>query len=131
MTWAAARHPDAGQAYARAWHRWLDHQPNGGHYRDHDHSCVLAIPGAGPARARSPIGDAFLLTWTCVSGSARRCDGPAAFTTDAAGDQVLLDPWAISAAALLDAVMALGAPDLTSPQDAALLTTAWQAIATN
>jgi hypothetical protein len=88
---------------------------------------VLAVPGAG--RAQSPVGEGFMLTWTCASDSARRCAGPATFTVDSEGDEVLLDPWATAATALLEAAMALGAPDLTGPADAAVLTTAWRVTA--
>jgi hypothetical protein len=123
---AAARHPDADQAYSRAWQRWLGRQPNGSAYqRDDDHSRVLAVPGAGPAQ--SPVGHGLLLTWRCAADSARRCHGPAAFALNADGDEVLLDPWAAAASALLDAAMALGAPDLLDPRDAMLLTSAWRA----
>lgn len=121
---AAGRHPEAARAYDRAWQRWLGRQPNGAPYQGVDHSRLLAVPGAG--RARSPVGSGFTLTWTCMADSARKNAGPAAFTVDAEGDEVLLDPWATAASALLDAAMALGAPDLTSPADAAVLTRAWR-----
>lgn len=126
---AAARHPNAGQAYSRAWQRWLSKQPNCVPYRNRDHSHVLAIPGAGPVG--SPIGYGFTVLWTCVVDSARRCAGSTAFTIDAEDEEdeeVLLDPWTTAASALLDVAMALGAPDLVDPADAALLTAAWQVI---
>lgn len=121
---AAARRPDADQAYSRAWQRWLDQQPSGGPYRDQDFDRVLAVPGAGPAP--SPVGDGLMLTWTRAADSARRRAGPAAFSVNEHGCEVLLDPWATAAAALLDAAMALGAPGLTGPDDAVLLTAAWR-----
>lgn len=64
-----------------------------------------------------------------MTGSARRHAGSAAFTVDGEGDEELLDPWAAAASALLDAAMALGAPDLAGPADAAVLTRAWQVTA--
>jgi hypothetical protein len=121
---AAVRPPDASQAYGRAWQRWLDRQPNGTPYRTGDHSHVLAVPGAG--RIGSPIGHGIAVLWTCVVDRARRCAGSTAFTFDEdEDDKVLLDPWATAASALLDAAMALGAPDLVDPADASLLTEAW------
>lgn len=122
---AAHRHREADGAYSRTWQRWLDRQPDGAPYRAGDHSRLLAVPGAG--RTGSPAGHGFTLTWTCVRDSARRCEGTAAFTVGADGDEILLDPWATAATALLDAAMALGAPDLADPADAAVLTRAWQA----
>lgn len=121
---AAARHPGADQAYSRAWQRWLGQQPNGAPYQGGNHSHVLAVPGAGPAR--SPVGHGLTLAWTCVADSARRCAGPAAFAVDEEGDEVLLDPWAAAASALLDTAMALGAPGLAGPPDSALLLRAWR-----
>ncbi|WP_435205639.1 hypothetical protein [Micromonospora sp. bgisy143] len=127
---AAARHPSADHAYSRAWQRWLSEQPNGAQYGSSDHSNVLATPGAGPVS--SPIRRGFTVLWTRVVDSARQRAGSAAFTIDAEDDEheeVLLDPWTTAASALLDAAMALGAPDLVDPADAAVLTAAWQVIA--
>lgn len=121
---SAARHPAADQAFSRIWQRWLERQPHGAPYRSEDHSRVLAVPGAGPAM--SPVGPALTLIWTCVADSAQRCAGPRAFGPDAEGGKVLLDPWATAAAALLDAAIAVGAPDLADRPDAALLTRPWQ-----
>ncbi|MFI7608070.1 hypothetical protein ACIBTV_23405 [Micromonospora sp. NPDC049366] len=126
---AAARPPAADDAYSRAWQRWLRGQADGAAYEDHDHSGVLAIPGAGPGG--SPIGFGLVALWTCVVDSARRCAGSAAFTVeteDDEEDEVLLDPWRTAGAALLDAALALGAPDLVDAVDAALLTAAWRAV---
>ena len=74
-----------------------------------DHGRVLAVPGAGSVG--SPVGDGLMVLWTCVTDSARRHAGSAAFAVDAEGDQVLLDPWSTAASALLHAAMAIGAPD--------------------
>jgi hypothetical protein len=123
---AAARHPDADQAYSRAWHRWLARQPNSAPYRNRDHSHVLAIPGAG--RVGSPVGHGFMVLWRCVADSARHHAGSAAFTVDEEGDEVLLDPWSAAASVLLDTAMARAAPDLVDSADVATLTTAWRAV---
>ncbi|MFC3502756.1 hypothetical protein ACFOOK_17485 [Micromonospora krabiensis] len=126
---AAARPPGADDAYDRAWRRWLDAQAGGAAYQDDDHRGVLAIPGVGPGR--SPIGSGLVAVWTCVVDSARRRVGPAAFTVqtdDGEEDEVLLDPWRTAGGALLDAALALGAPDLVDAADAAVLTAAWRAV---
>ena len=121
---AAARQPDADQAYSRGWQRWLNRQPNGAPYRNSDHSHVLAVPGAGPDG--SPVGHGLTVLWTCVTDGARRYAGSAAFAADAEGDEILLDPWSTAASALLDVAMAVGAPDLVDSADAARLTAAWR-----
>lgn len=123
---AVARHPDAGDAYRRAWDRWLSGQPNGAVYRDGDHAGVLAVPGAGPVG--SPIGHGFALVWRCVTGSARQRGGSAAFTVDEDDDEMLLEPWSTAGVALVESAMALGAPELVDDPDRAVLTAAWQAV---
>lgn len=123
---ATARAPDADQAYSRAWRRWLDRQPDGAPYRDRDHRGLLAVPGAGPVG--SPIGRGFMVVRGLVEDSARRFAGSTAFTVDEDGDEVLLDPWATAGSALLDAAMALGAPDLADSVDAISLSRAWRAV---
>lgn len=121
---AAERHPEAAAAYSRAWQRCLGRQPNGALYRGEDHSRLLAVPRPGPRG--SPAGYGFTLTCTCVTDSARRHAGSAAFAVHPDGDEELPDPRAAAASALPDAAMALGAPDLAGPADAAVLTRAWQ-----
>jgi hypothetical protein len=127
---AGARHPRADDAYGRAWERWLSRQPHGATYGGRDQSDVLAVPGAGPVV--SPIGHGFTVLWARVLDSARRCAGSTAFTVDPEDDEheeVLLDPWRTAGAALLDAAMALGAPDLVTSADTAVLTTGWRVVA--
>jgi hypothetical protein len=84
------------------------------------------VPGAGSVG--SPVGDGLMVLWTCVTDSARRHAGSAAFAVDAEGDQVLLDPWSTAASALLHAAMAIGAPDHVDAADAALPTAPWRII---
>ncbi|QSB16041.1 hypothetical protein JQS43_06935 [Natronosporangium hydrolyticum] len=119
---AAARAPDADHAYGRAWQSWLDEQPDGALYRGGDNSGLLAVPGAGPAG--SPIGDGFMVLDRLVTDSAKRSAGPAVFTVDEDGEEALREPLATARLALLDAAMALGAPHLVDPADAALLASA-------
>lgn len=123
---AAARHPEADRAYDRAWRRWLAGQPNGAAYRDGDQAGVLAVPGAGSVG--SPIGHGLTVLWRRVAETARRVAGPAAFEVDEDGDEVLLDPWSTAAAALLDAALALGAPELVDAADADRLASAWRTV---
>lgn len=128
---ARTRHPQAPAAYARAWQRWLSTQDNGASYHDGDHRRTLAVGGAGPRNApASPIGNGFSLLWTTVRESARRGGGPGAFTDDGDGGERLADPWCAAACGLLDAAMALGAPHLVPPAEAALLTSSWHSWST-
>jgi hypothetical protein len=120
---APKRHPEATEAYRRAWARWLAGQPDGLSFQDHDLSHTLAVHGAG--HSGSPIGHGFLVVSTSVRGSAQQRGG---ITVDVDGEEVLVKPWAGAAATLLDAVMAFGAPDLVSPEDHAMLTAAWRSV---
>lgn len=107
---ADARRPGAETAFAAAWDRWVAAQPNGAPYVGRDHSRTLSVPGAGPSG--SPVGHGLIAVWSTVRDSARRVAGEAAFETDEDGEQVLVPPWDDAAAALTEAAMALGAPDL-------------------
>ncbi|GAA1090359.1 hypothetical protein [Kitasatospora arboriphila] len=117
-------------AYAAAWERWLADRPDAGPYLGSDHSAALLIPGAG--RPGSPLGRGFLAVHAAVLASARTRGGEAAFTVvedDADGEPGGLQlgrTWSGAADALLGAAMALGAPGLPTPEEAALLTAPWR-----
>lgn len=126
---AAARHPDADEAYSRAWDAWLAEQPNGQPYLGHN-AHTLAAPGAGPVG--SPVGHALSLVCLAVEESARLRAGGTAFAThpedypgEEAGEEYLVGPWADARSALCDIAMALGAPHLLEEDDRAVLLTAW------
>lgn len=120
---AANRHPEAADAYRRAWVRWLAGQPDGPSFREHDHSATLAVHDAG--RSGSPIGHGFSVVFEGVRGSAQKRGG---ITVDVVGEEALAKRWAGAAATLLDAAMAFGAPDLVSAEDHVMLTAAWRSV---
>jgi hypothetical protein len=121
----AARHPGAREAYGRAWSRWLSGQPQHCEQQDDEHSLTLAVHGVG--RTSAPVGDGFTVLWDAVTASVRRC-APQSLSVDADGEWALAEPWASAGAALLEAAMAFGAPELVDVADAAALTGAWRSV---
>lgn len=103
-----AAHPDAGEAYGRAWDAWLS-------ARDDARTSPLG----------SPVNGGFSVLSTVVNASAQRY---CAWYVDGDGEHALTEPWESASRALLYAAMALGAPHLMSATDAAVLTATWQAV---
>lgn len=102
---AAARLPDASEAYRRAWSRWLGEDAG---------EEVLAVS----RRPVSPVGDALSLVHALVWH-------PDRIETDDAGESRLAAPWGDASSALCQAALAFGAPQLLRGKDRALLTRAW------
>jgi hypothetical protein len=121
---AEVRHPEADQAYSRAFRRWLDRVGIGSVHGASDFSGVLAA-GQGPTR--SPINCGLSLVYRAVWERAEVVSGPGAFVADDEGERALGPVWEAAASALLDAAMALGAPSVVS-EDAVILTAAWQVV---
>ena len=112
---AGLRHPDAGQAYSRAWRRWLDGTGNETYHVGADFSDTLAA-GRGPKR--SPINCGFTLIHRVVWERAEVVAGVSAFLEDDEGERSLGPVWGGAASALLDAAMAVGAPAVVGEEDA-------------
>lgn len=121
---AQLRHPEADQAYSRAFRRWLDRVGCDSFPGVSDFSGTLEA-GAGPSR--SPINYGLSLVYRVVWDRAETVAGPAAFVEDDEGERALGPVWGGAASALLDAAMALGAPSVVST-DAAILTAAWKEV---
>ena len=119
---ADLRHPDADQAYSRAFQRWLDSVGCGSLHGASDFSGVLE---AGPGPSRSPLNCGLSLVYRAVWDRAEVVVGPGAFVEDDEGERALGPLWGAAASALLDAAMALGAPSVVS-EDSAVLTAAWK-----
>jgi hypothetical protein len=120
----AARSGEAARkAYSHAWNAWLEKVEPGSYHRGADHSDTLAVHAAG---TRSPIGAGFLVLCAVFGDRARDVGGERAFTTDAEGETCITGPWGSARDALLDAAMALGAPELTSGADRRILLEAWE-----
>jgi len=120
-----AIHPLARAAYSSAWLRWLGRNPR----MDPavDHALTLAVSGT----PRSPVGCGFSVLYSVVSDRARIVSGDEAFRADEEEDLVLEPPWGNAAGALLHAVMAFGAPELTSHSDHEALLAAWTELERN
>jgi hypothetical protein len=121
---AELRHPDANQAYSRAFRRWLDRVGYGSVHGASDFSGTLEV---GQAPSRSPLNCGLSLVYRTVWDRAKVVVGPGAFVKDDEGERALGRIWGAAASALLDAAMALGAPLVVS-EDAAVLTAAWKAM---
>ncbi len=115
----------AGAAYSRAWNRWLESTDGETIDRGGSHAHTLAIHG-GRAPSPSPIGIGLTVVYDVVSRRAHGLAGDAAFTVDEDDNQWLAPGWDNAAYAFLHAAMALGAPELVPPDDAAILTAAWE-----
>ena len=120
---ASRRDPGAARAYRAAWHRWL----SGAHREaaDRDPPGLLTLHGAD--RTGSPINNGFVVLHDVVQ-SAAKLRGTDALVVDEDGDLVLAEPWLTAESALIEAAMALGAPDLVTAVEAEALTAAWRAV---
>lgn len=122
--WELAFHAsdEAAEAYSRAWNTWLVNVAPGSIHLGSDHRDTLVVYAA---RKSSPVGVAFTALYEVLSRRAREIAGDAAFEEDEDGERWFTGPWAGASQALLCAVMALGAPELTSDADRRLLLRAW------
>jgi hypothetical protein len=122
---ADLRHPEADQAYSRAFWRWLDRTGGGSAHGPSDLSGTLAA-GRGPSR--SPLNWGLSLVYRAVEDRAEAVVGPGAFVEDDEGERSLTPVWQTAAATLLDASMALGAPSIVTEEEMAILTAAWRSV---
>jgi hypothetical protein len=107
---AADDHPDAGDDYSAAWNRWLsEEQRTASPHFGHGHHDTLLIPARG--RVGSPVGGALTLLSAELRKRAISVDDQA-LIMDEDGESELIEPWVGARAALLHAIMALGAPSL-------------------
>jgi hypothetical protein len=113
---------EAAEAYSRAWNAWLAKVDPGSIHHGSDHRDTLAV-FAG--RKSSPVGIAFTVLYEVLGRRAREIAGDAAFEEDEEGERWFTGPWADASRALLCAVMAFGAPELTTDADRRLLLRAW------
>jgi hypothetical protein len=81
----------------------------------------------GGVHPRSPINSGLSVVYNELYKRAVSLSGDAATKTD--GENTwLVEPWRGASAALLDAALALGAPDLAGSKDGEILTLAWAAV---
>lgn len=118
-TWLARlRKRDAGPARDRVWQRWL-RQRGPRSYVDE-----MQDPYG------SPIGGAMSLLFHLVWRSAKARGGPDAFRPDPEpeeeGDEILQQPWYDASVSLIDAALAIGAPQLLEGDEGDVLCHAWR-----
>lgn len=122
---AQSRHPDAGQAYTRAWKRWLAAIGSPSDFGDSNLTGTLGIGAAGK---RSPINCGFTVLHHAVWKRAESLVGSSAFLVDDEGERFLEPTWASASCALLEAAMAFGAPLFSEPADRLIQSIAWRAV---
>lgn len=121
----AARSPGAKDAYSRAWGRWLAAvgrvRPEG-----ERHEGTLGVPDV--RGAMSPVNEGFVVVSYAVTERAEELVGSAAFEVDEEEERYLGSRWSAASAALLDAAMACGAPEVVEGRDRDVLMAAWRAV---
>lgn len=122
---ASSRHIHAGEVYSRAWHRWLTERNPRGEYEKGDWTGALDI--AEPID-RSPVNSGFSVLHRVIWERAEALVGPAAFLEDQDEERYLVPTWDSAANAMLEAAMALGAPELSELGDQFILLQAWRAV---
>ncbi|MDI1465160.1 hypothetical protein QEZ54_29745 [Catellatospora sp. KI3] len=105
---AAARDPGAADGYRSAWRRWQE--------------------GSRPDGPGSPVGSGLGLLHQLVKAGAQSRGGADAWVVDGDGEEIVAEPWASAGAALREAAVAYGAPDLLDSAAGAALSTAWNAV---
>lgn len=130
---AAARLPEADTAYDRVWRRWLaTEEPlvDGGlratvHNPNEATDSWAGIVSSG-GRSGSPVHYGLSLAHSQLYRQAVALDGEQAYENEVDDDGAFLVwPWAEAGNALLDAVLAFGAPRFVDEADRAILTKAW------
>jgi hypothetical protein len=87
---AELRHPEADQAYSRAWQRWLDRVDGGS---VHGVSSFRGTMMAGKGSYRSPLNCGLLLIHRVVWDRAELIAGPQAFVEDDEGERAFGPVW--------------------------------------
>jgi hypothetical protein len=147
MQVAGARHPQAGEAYTRAWHIWLarEHPNFIADNRAGRDVYAVAPRSEWPDRteatefdgaldigkfSRSPVGAGLGVVSDVATRRAEDAMGKSIWTPDPVDpeEDFLAEPWPSAIRALLDATLALGAPDLVPDADRSILLKAWREV---
>jgi hypothetical protein len=116
---SSGRHNEASDAYERAFRRWANAEGIGIEAHDGNLDGTLKI---GSMPAESPVNEGLSLIHLTVFDRAKAVDGSIATHIDERGDEDLVEPWSGAGAVLLDAALALGAPDFVNERDRHILT---------
>ena len=120
---SSARHPSAPDAYDRTFRRWG--KANECFCEDYDDNLDGTLK-LGPMPAGSPINEGLSLIHLTLFDRAKAVDGVNATYIDDQGDEELVEPWAGAGAVLLDAGLALGAPNWLTDEDRDILLAGWE-----
>lgn len=113
------------EIYSQAWNAWLAEVDPQSPHLGGDHGGTLQI-FAG--RQVSPVGYALTLIYHEVSKKAESVPRIAGATDESEGAAPLGTPWQGAVDALLNAAMALGAPQLLTSEQAATMTAPWRTV---
>lgn len=122
---ASAVHPRAAEVYRTVWASWSAARSRSGD-QPADFSGVDAVHRAG--RTGSPVGSGLMVVDRAVWERAEASGGVQAARVEGQPELVLSEPWAAAGTALIEAALAVGAPELVDDAEAAVLTTAWRAV---
>jgi hypothetical protein len=122
---ANARHPDAGQAYSRAWNNWLIKLGSASESPEGDVAGTRGI--SGPEKG-SPINHGFEVLHRAIWNRADSLVGSSAFRIDEEGERYFEPTWSSASCALLEAAMAFGAPTLSTAEDRLIQLAAWHTV---
>lgn len=130
QTLAQNVHPDAANAYGRAWLAWSQGEEAAQSTEDWQHTLAAS---RGRDKDRSPIHAGFLLIHSQLRQRAQAVDGANAIERiededDGEIEEVLAPLWQQASDALCYAAMAQGAPEWVSDADAQALNRAWVAL---
>ena len=119
---SANRHAEAKALQSAGWHRWQEQVTRKPTTIREDMSGVVKAAN----NLTSPVGYGLSLAHGGVWDSAKAIDGDAAFEEDE-DDVWMVEPWAGAGSVMMDAVWALGAPDLFEEAECEKLLQAWNA----
>lgn len=120
---SSARHPAAGEAYDRAFRNWL----KAANIDRSDYGSYHGTLGAGTATsAQSPINSGLGLIHNTVFNRAKAIGGPDAILHEDDGTPYLAPLWSRASQILLDAALALGAPQYLDEAGRAALIEGWE-----
>lgn len=116
------RSPNADTIYSEAWNKWLQVHDCDSIYLHRNHVSSLVIPIKQTHRLESPINKGFMLLQHIVRKQAISVSGTDALVDiwddiEEVMEDVLAPVWSTACAAMLDAAMALGAPQWLSESD--------------
>lgn len=119
-----ARHPDAGKAYSRAWNNWLASVGGTSAYRNEDLSGTLGIDAGG---SRSPINCGFTVLHGMLRNRAQIIAPTSVFVIED-GEEYFDPIWSSALDALLEAAMAIGAPEFSCDEDRRIMLASWDSV---